>query len=66
MKGEKGGWCLGAWGAEAIPERGSRVYEGPKMSREPGMFKKYKLLTVLDKARGAGEKKLDKEAESSS
>ena len=49
-------------GAEDIPERGSRVYEGPKMSREPGMLKKYKLFTGLDKARGAGEKKLEREA----
>lgn len=45
------------WGAEDIPGRGSRVYAGSEMSREPGMLKKHKLFTVLDKARGAREKK---------
>ena len=44
-------------GGRGSPERGSRVYAGPKVSREPGIVKKYKLFTVLDKARGAREKK---------
>ena len=42
----------------SLPE-GTRsiIYAGPKVSREPGILKKYKLFTVLDKARGAREKK---------
>lgn len=30
-KGEKGQWCLGAWEAEDIPERGNSVCKGRKM-----------------------------------